>query len=273
MSKKAIVILTIIAVIFIFPFYWNVVSSLKQSSEILKYPPSIFPMRVTLQQYDRLISTGNGVFLTYIKNTLILCGVTIFIVLFASVLAAYALSKLPFRGSKFIFMLFISIIMVPFQSLLIPLYDLLNKMHLIDSIPGMALIYSTFFMPFCIYLLKSYFTSLSDSMRESALIDGASEFKILWKIYIPLSLPALATVVVYVFLETWNDFILSLSFTSSNNVRNIQVGITNFANQRYEMDWGIINAGSALSTIAPIIVFLILQKYYVQGLTSGSTKG
>ena len=272
MTKLTFAVLIIIAVIFLLPFYWNIVSSLKPSAEILRYPPTIFPSQLTTIQYDRLLGSSNGVFLLYIRNTLILAGSTILLVLFVSLLAAYAMSKLPFRGIKIIFLLILSIIMVPFQSLLIPLFDLFNKLNLIDTIPGLVLVYATFFMPFCIYMLKSYFGSLSDSLRESALIDGASELKILTKIYIPLSLPAIATVIVYVFLETWNDFILSLVFTSSNTVKNVQVGITDFAMQRFTMDWGVINAGTALSSIFPIIVFLLLQKYYVQGLTSGANK-
>lgn len=272
MSKLTLVLLIIVAIIFLIPFYWNIVSALKPSAEILKYPPSLFPANPTITQFERLLGSSNGVFILYIRNTLILAGATILLVLFISVFAAYSMSKLPFRGIKMIFLLILSIIMVPFQSLLIPLFDLLNKMGLIDTIPGLVLVYATFFMPFCIYMLKSYFSSLSDSLRESALIDGASEIKIMTKIYIPLSLPAIATVVVYVFLETWNDFILSLVFTSSNSVKNVQVGITDFAMQRFTMDWGVINAGTAISSIFPIIVFLLLQKYYVQGLTAGANK-
>ena len=119
--------------------------------------------------------------------------------------------------------------MVPFQSLLIPLYNLLNKLNLLDTKLGLSLVYSTFFMPFCIFIMRTYFSSLPTALRESAVLDGASELKILFKVYTPLSLPAIATSIVYLFLETWNDFILSLIFSSSSKAMNAQVGITIFA--------------------------------------------
>jgi ABC-type glycerol-3-phosphate transport system permease component len=121
-------------------------------------------------------------------------------------------------------------------------------------------------------MMRNYFSSLPDTLRESALMDGASEIKILYKVYLPLALPAVATVIVYVFLMTWNDFILSLIFTSSSEVRNVQVGIMNFATSRFTQDWGLINAGATFSIIPSILVFLLLQKYYVQGMTSGANK-
>jgi ABC-type glycerol-3-phosphate transport system permease component len=187
-------------------------------------------------------------------------------------MGGYSLSKLPFKGSNIIFLVILSIMMVPYQSLLIPLYNLMNSMGLLDSLFGVSLIYTTYAMPFCIFMMKNYFSSLPNTLRESALIDGASEIRILFGVHLPLALPAIATVIVYVFLMTWNDFILALNFTSSNDVRNIQVGITLFATTRFTRDWGLINAGATFSIIPSILVFLLLQKYYVEGMTAGTNK-
>lgn len=265
-------ILIILAIIFLFPFYWTTITSLKPSQDVFKFPPLLIPKSISFEQYEKLFTAGNGVFLRYIRNTLIMCATTIGFVLLVSILMGYALINLPFRGINFIFLVILSIIMIPFQALLVPLYDQLNKMKLIDTKLGLSLIYTTFFMPFCIFMMRSYFLSLPKSLRESALIDGASELSILFRIYLPLSLPALATIIVYVFLETWNDFILSLIFSSSNVARNVQVGIMNFATTRFSMDWGLINAGSVFTTIPTVLIFLLLQKYYVQGLTKGALK-
>lgn len=272
MSKSLLIVLLIFSIFFLFAFYWTVITSFKPSSDILAYPPKLFVSNPTLEQYNKLFTAGDGVFLKYVGNTLILCALTIASILFLSIFGGYAMSKLAFKGSNVIFVIILSIIMVPFQALLIPLYDLMNKLNLLDTIPGLVLIYSTFFMPFCLFMMKNYFSSLPIALRESALIDGASEIKILFKVHLPLSLPAVATVIVYVFLETWNDFILSLVFTTSSDVRNIQVGIMNFATTRFTQDWGLINAGATFSIIPSILVFLLLQKYYVQGMTSGTTK-
>ncbi|WP_319476747.1 carbohydrate ABC transporter permease [Marispirochaeta aestuarii] len=265
-------LLILLAVLFLLPVLWNVLSAFKPATEILTYPPTLWPRNFSLEQFQKLFTAGNGIFFRFIRNTVYMTFFTIILVLIVSTLSAYGLSVLPFRGSKLIFILILAIMMVPFQSLLIPLYNLMNRLHLLDTIAGMVLVYSTFFMPLCIFLLKNYFSSLPASIRESARLDGAGELTILWRIYLPLSLPALATCLVYLFLETWNDFVLSLIYSSSNNVKNIQVGIMNFGKQRFQSDWGIINAGTAFSIVPTVLIFLLLQRYYVQGMTSGSNK-
>ncbi|MDK2951054.1 MAG: multiple sugar transport system permease protein [Kosmotogales bacterium] len=273
MSKKLLITLILISAFFLIAFYWAALTSFKPPSEVLTYPPSFITLNPTFEQYGKLFTTADSIFLRYVGNTFMLCGLSISMVLIMSILGGYSLSKLTFRGSNIIFLVILSIIMVPYQALLIPLYDLMSKLGLLDTIFGLSLIYATYFMPFCIFMMKNYFSSLPNTLRESALIDGASEIKILFKIHLPLSLPAIATVIVYVFLMTWNDFILSLIFTSSSEVRNIQVGIMNFATSRFTQDWGLINAGAIFSIIPSILVFLLLQKYYVEGMTSGSGKG
>lgn len=272
MSKKLLITLLFFSIFFLVPLYWTVLTSFKPPREVLTYPPGLITKNPTLEQYEKLFTAGDSIFLRYIGNTFMLCGLSISMVLILSILGGYSLSKLAFKGSNIIFLVILSIIMVPYQSLLIPLYDLMNKLGLLDSIFGVSLIYTTYFMPFCIFMMKNYFSSLPDTLRESALIDGASELKILFRVHLPLALPAVATIIVYVFLMTWNDFILALNFTSSNEVRNVQVGITLFATTRFTQDWGLINAGATLSIIPSILVFLFLQKYYVEGMTSGTTK-
>ncbi|HOO33020.1 MAG TPA: carbohydrate ABC transporter permease [Thermotogota bacterium] len=273
MSKKTFILLLILSLFFMIAIYWTVLTSFKPPEEVLSYPPGFITANPTLEQYNKLFTTADSIFLRYAGNTFILCGLSIAIVMILSILGGYSLSKLPFKGCNVIFLLVLSIMMVPYQSLLIPLYDLMNKLNLLDTLFGLSLIYATYFMPFCLFMMKNYFSSLPATLRESALIDGASELKILFKVHLPLAMPAVATIIVYVFLATWNDFILSLIFTSSSEVRNVQVGIMNFATSRFTQDWGLINAGATFSIIPSIIVFLVLQKYYVQGMTSGSTKG
>jgi len=272
MSKKLLLVLLIMSIFFLLAFYWTALTSFKPPSEVLTYPPSFITTNPTFVQYEKLFQTSDSIFLRYVANTFLLCGLSISMVMLLSILGGYSLSKLSFKGSNVLFLIILSIIMVPYQSLLIPLYDLMNNLGLLDTLLGLSLIYSTYFMPFCIFMMRNYFSSLPIALRESALIDGASEIKILFKVHLPLALPAVATVIVYVFLMTWNDFILSLIFTSSSDVRNVQVGIMNFATSRFTQDWGLINAGATFSIIPSILVFLLLQKYYVQGMTSGTTK-
>lgn len=262
----------IIAAVFLLPILWNVLTALKTSPEILSFPPTFLPQEPTLAQFEKLIQAGGGIFLRYFLNTVVMALSSIAVILVVSSLTSYAMAIIPFRGSNLLFILILSILMVPFQALLIPLFDLLTTLGLMDSLVGLVLIYSTFFLPFCVFMTRNYFGALPSSIRESALLDGAGELTVLLRLYLPLSVPALATVVVFVFLETWNDFILSLIFSNSNAARNVQVGIMNFGSTRYHNDWGIINAGAVLAMAPPVILFLFLQKHYVQGLTSGFSK-
>jgi len=266
------ILLTIMIVVFLFPIYWNLITALKPSTELLDYPPQLFPLHPTFEQLQKLFAAGDGVFLTYCRNTLIMSISTIVLVVLLSIYCAYGLAILPFKGSRLFFLLVLSVFMIPFQSLLVPLYDQLTKMHLFNTKLGIILIYSTFFLPFCVFMLKNSFSQLPIALRESAKIDGASDRFILWNIYVPLSIPSIISCIVYLFIETWNDFVLSFVFSSSDSVKTIQVGIMNFGKQRFQSDWGIINAGTLVSIIPTILLFLFLQKYYLQGLTTGAIK-
>lgn len=267
-----IVLLALIIAVFLFPIYWNINTAFKPSTELLVYPPHFLPEEPTFGQFQKLFRAGNGVFLTYCKNTLFMSVSTIVLVLLFSILCSYGLAILPFRGSRIFFLLVLSVFMIPFQSLLVPLYNQLTKMHLFNTKLGIILIYSTFFCPFCVFMMKNSFQQIPTALRESARIDGASERFILWKIYIPLSIPSIVSCIVYLFIETWNDFVLAFVFSSSDSVKTIQVGIMNFGKQRFQSDWGIINAGTLISILPTILLFLFLQKYYVQGLTTGAIK-
>lgn len=268
-----IILLVLFCLVFLFPIFWNVLTSFKTSERILAYPPQFFPNPFTFQQFNKLFSAGSGVFIQYLKNTIVLTFVTILLVLLVSIPCSFGLSSIKFKGSNVIFILILSVFMVPFQCLIVPLYNLLTKLHLFDTKLGLILIYCTFYMPFCIFMLKNAFGQIPKSLYESAVIDGASNYKIMNKIYLPLCVPSLISCVIYLFIETWNDFILSFMFSSSNQVKNIQVGIMNFGKQRFSSDWGIINSGTLIAIIPTMIIFIFLQKYYVEGMVSGAVKG
>ncbi|MDD4218952.1 MAG: carbohydrate ABC transporter permease [Sphaerochaetaceae bacterium] len=265
-------IFIILSAIFLFPIYWTFITAFKPSAEILKYPPRLIPATCTLDQFNKLFTAGNGVFLQYIKNTVIITIGTILLVLFIIIPCSFSFALLPYKGQKIIFILVLSIIMVPFQSLLVPLYNLLTKLKLFNTKIGIILIYSTFFMPFCIFMMRNAFKQLPKAIYESALLDGAGDFMIMMKIYLPLCIPSVVSCIIYLFINGWNDFILSFIFSSSDKVRNIQVGINLFGKERFTSDWGIINTGTVIAIIPTVILFIILQKYYVQGMTTGAVK-
>lgn len=265
-------VFVVLIAVFLFPIYWTLITAFKPSAEILKYPPRMIPENFTLYQFNKLFTAGNGVFLQYIINTVVITAGTILLVLLITIPCSFSLALLPYKGQKIVFLLVLSIIMVPFQSLLVPLYNLLTKLRIFNTKIGIILIYSTFFMPFCIFMMRNAFKQLPKAIYESALLDGAGDFSIMMKIYLPLCIPSVVSCIIYLFIDAWNDFILSFIFSSSDNVRNIQVGINLFGKERFTSDWGIINTGTVIAIIPTVVLFIILQKYYVQGLTTGAVK-
>ena len=275
-SKKEVllnIVFICLIAFFLFPIYWTVITAFKPSAEILKYPPRLLPNVLTLQQFNKLITAGNGVFLHYIFNTIVITIGTIVLVMLVTIPCSFSLAILPYRGHKLVFLLVLSIIMVPFQSLLVPLYNLLTQLKLFNTKIGIVLIYSTFFMPFCVFMMRNAFLQLPKAIYESALLDGASDFKIMLNIYFPLCIPSVVSCIIYLFIDSWNDFILSFIFSSSDRVRNIQVGINLFGKERFTSDWGIINTGTVIAIIPTIVLFIFLQKFYIQGMTTGAVKG
>jgi multiple sugar transport system permease protein len=262
-----------LTILFLSPFYWALISSLKPYSEILTYPPTFFPIHISIESYKDLFAAGEGDFVFFAKNSLIVSSLTILVVCLISIPAGYAFSKLKFPGINILFLAVLSIIMVPFQVLLIPLYTLIHQMKLLDTHLALILIYSTFFMPFGVFIMRNSFDSIPNSIRESAIIDGASELKVLIKVFLPLTLPGVVTTIIYVFMESWNNFIIALIFTSSKSSITLQVGLMNIATAKWEIiKWGMINAGSVITMLPILILFIILQKYFIKGMLAGAIK-
>jgi multiple sugar transport system permease protein len=219
-----------------------------------------------------VLTVNDGLFLQYALNSLLVTVFTISLVLIASSLAGYAFANLKFRGINLIFIALLAIMMVPVQSLLIPLYGLMRNLGLLDTYWGLVLVYSTFQLPFCVFMMRNTFSSLPLSLRESALLDGCTELKVFTRIYLPLALPGLATVLVYSFMHTWNEFLVALIFNSKESIQTLQVGLTNFYLSRYRTSWEMITSGSIITMIPVMLVFIFLQRYFVQGLTAGAIK-
>jgi multiple sugar transport system permease protein len=148
----------------------------------------------------------------------------------------------------------------------------MQKIGLLNSYFGLVLMYSTFQLPFCVFMMRNSFASLPPSLRESALLDGCTEAQVFRKIYLPLSLPGFATVLVYSFMTSWNEFLMALTFNSNVKVQTLQVGLTNYYLSRYRTSWEMITTGSIITMIPVLVVFFVLQRYYVRGLTSGAVK-
>ncbi len=251
----------------IFPFLWMVSASLMPSGEASSFPPKFIPEEITFAQYRLLFERLNVG--RYFLNSLILAIAVSMISLFVNSLAGYAFAKFYFRGKRPLFLFLLSSMIIPSQVTMLPVFLLLKQFGLLNSywgiiLPGMASIFG-------IFLISQYLKSLPDSLIEAARIDGAGNFQIYWKIILPLAKPVLVTLALFTFMGTWNDFMWPLIVMSKESMFTLPVALSNLSGE-YVQDTELMMAGSVITIIPVLVVFLVLQKYYIQGILMGGIK-
>lgn len=274
--KKAIIvkiivylILILLAVAMITPFVWMFSASIKADREVFKIDPFVFiPDVPKWKNYaDIWVKIP---FQKFVENTVLLTVVVTILQLLTSSFAAYAFAKLEFKHRNGLFLAYIATIAMPWQVYMVPQFIMMRKMGLNDKL--LAIICLQAFSAFGVFLMKQFYEGVPDELCEAARIDGMSEYKIYWNIMLPLSKPALATLVIFTFVNTWNDYLGPLIYLKTQTKKTIQLGLKMFISQ-YSSDYGLIMTGSVLSLIPVIIVFLCLQKYFVEGVANTGLKG
>ena len=262
------IVLVIGAIIALAPMAWMLSASVMPTGEATAYPPRFFPSRVTFSHYGQLftrLDLGR-----YLLNSAFLAVTVTAISLVINSLAGYAFAKLRFRGRDRTFRLLSLGLVLPVQVAMLPLFLLMKQMHLVNTywgviIPGMASIFG-------IFLIRQYALSIPDDMHDAARIDGASELRIYWKVVVPGILPILATLAIWTFLATWNDFMWPLIVLSDASHYTLPVALANLSGEHVQ-DMELMMAGSVLTVLPVLAVFLFLQRYYIQGIMAGSVKG
>lgn len=262
-----IFILVIIGIITFSPLLWMVSASFMPTGEASTYPPRLLPSNATLEHFLTLFTKLE--LSRYFLNSLLLASTTTIISLFLNSMAGYAFAKYRFAGRDKLFKFLISSMMIPAQVSMLPLFLMLKNIGLINTyfgviIPGMASIFG-------IFLIRQYALSLPDSLIEAAKIDGASDFRIYWSIVLPLCRPILITLAIFTFMGTWNDFLWPLVVMTDSSLYTLPVALANLAGEHVQ-DTELMMAGSVITVIPVMIVFFVLQKYYIGGLIAGSLK-
>jgi ABC-type glycerol-3-phosphate transport system permease component len=256
------------------PLYWMFSTSFKPSADVFAAPPKWIPNPWTLDNYRDVFSLLP--FDRFFINSVIVTSAIVALNIFFDTMAAYAFAKLRFPGRDVIFFLLLITLMIPFQVNLIPLYRLMVFFSDINPHLGIdsyaALIMPSMIQVFGIFLMRQFFRSIPDEVIESARCDGASEFRIIWSVVLPLALPGIATLAIFTFLAAWNDFLWPLLVTSSDAHRTLPVGVALLA-RKNTINWGDTMAGTVLASFPMIIVFLLLQRRFIEGLTAGAVKG
>ena len=263
------IILIVLAAAMIVPFLWMFSASIKTDREVFIMDPFVFIPEIPRWSNYKDIWTQIPM-LTFTKNTVYLTIVVTILQLVTSSFAAYSFAKLNFRYKNGLFLAYIATIAMPWQVYMVPQFIMMRKMGLNDKL--LAMICLQAFSAFGVFMMKQFYEGIPDDLCEAARIDGMSEYRIYASIMLPLSKPALSTLTIFTFVNTWNDYLGPLIYLRSQEKKTIQLGLKMFISQ-YSSDYGLIMAGSVLSLIPVLIVFLILQKYFVQGVAATGLKG
>ncbi|AIS58953.1 carbohydrate ABC transporter permease [Listeria ivanovii] len=260
--KKIFTTIGMVLVLFIiaFPFLWLLLSSFKFEKDIISFPPKIFADNYTFDNYIKVWSTIP--LLDYIKNTIIFAGGTVITSVFFDSLAGYAFARMNFKGKSVLFYFVLLTMMIPFQVFMIPLFLEVNLLGLLDTYSGLIIPRMT--TAFGIFMMRSFFITLPSSLEEAARIDGLNEFRIFWKIMLPLSKPTVLSLAIFTLMNSWNDLLYPLILTSSSEMRTLPAGLALFTGQNISF-YGPVMAGTVISMLPLLIVYMFAQKYFVQG--------
>jgi multiple sugar transport system permease protein len=261
-------ILIALALIMLLPFAWMLSASLKLDKDVFRFPIEWIPVN---PQWDNYATIWTRVpFLTYFYNTAKLTVIITLLQLFTSSFAAYAFAKLEFKGRNILFLAYIASIAIPWQVYMVPQFIMMRRLGLVDT--HLSLILLQAFSAFGVFLLRQFFISVPNDLLDAARIDGLSEYGIYFKIMLPLSKPALATLTIFTSVSVWNDFMGPLIYLNSNSLKTIQLGLRQFI-QQYSTDYALIMAAALVSLIPIVILFLFAQRFFIQGIASTGIKG
>jgi multiple sugar transport system permease protein len=257
----------------LFPIYWMLIGSLKQQVHIMELPglaPSL--TELTLRNFIELNSPLYPFIATGIKNGLIVASATTVISLFLSSLAAYGLSQFRFKRQDIVLLAIMGTQIFPGIVLILAIYIFYKELHLLNTYIGLVLAYTSFTLPFAIWLLKGFFDSIPSELIDAAQIDGGSRLSTLWHVALPLIMPGLLATSMFIFLIAWDEFLYSLTLTTTNEMRTMAPSLVMTFFTRYNYRWGPMMAASTIVALPVFIMFIFLQKYLVEGLTLGAVK-
>jgi multiple sugar transport system permease protein len=264
---------SLLAAAFLAPIIWALLNSVKSSTEANQQPPTWLPHSFSLQNYRTLTSFDQGIGV-YLVNTFGLCLFTVVGTVVICVLGGYGFARYKFRGKTLLFSTTLGILMVPYATILLPLYIVLGHLGLQNSLIGLALVLIMFQLPFGIFLLRNSFEAVPRELEEAALVDGATAFGALRHISARVVMPGIVTVALFAFLSSWNEYLAPLIFLNDGTKYTLPVMLVNMRYASFNiLDIGSLQAGVVVSMIPCLLIYLVLQRFYVNGLVTGALRG
>ncbi|MDB4893982.1 MAG: sugar transporter permease [Firmicutes bacterium] len=254
----------------LFPLYWMVNTSLKPASEVFQSPPTFYSSRWTLEPYRHMWATRP--FGRYFFNSLVVSGGSTLLAMALSSLAAYGFSRFHMRWERAGILVLLLTQMLPGTLLIIPYFQFMARLGLINSYLALILAYVSFALPFSTWMLIGFFRSIPRELDEAAMMDGCGRIESFWRVILPLSLPGLVAVATFTFLQSWNSYVFALVLTTDPSMFPLPVGIANIMGE-YQVQWNELMAASVLATLPVMVLYGFLERYLVAGITAGAVKG
>lgn len=251
------------------PVLWMLSSSFKSNTEIFELPPRLITESFSFDAYVEILT--NPETLRFFLNSYIVAGAVTILTVVVAIQAAYAFSRFEFRGKSVLNVLIVSVQAVPPITLLIPYFGLVVALGLYNTYPGLIFTYMVFTLPYAIIMMTGYFNTIPRELDEAVRMDGAGSFTALWRVIVPISVPGIVSVGIYTFMIAWNEYLFALTLTRTTDMRTVPIGIQLLMGQ-HSYEWNQIMAMSILGSIPVLILFLVLQRYFISGLTAGSVK-
>lgn len=264
----------VLALIFLFPLAWSMITSLKPSSEIVATPPTWLPRAVTWDNYAGLSNVGSGI-VRYFSNSVLTALYTIVGTVVISTLAGYGFARFSFTAKPIMFVFVLAPLMIPFQAIMIPLFLVLQRLELNNTLLGLACVYTTAQLPFAIFIMRNAFASVPREIEEAALLDGCSSLRMLAQVMLPLVLPGVVTVSLFAFFNSWNELYAALIYLTDADKFTLPVLLATARTNPGLFggtNWGGLQASVTVSMLPCLILFIVLQRYYVSGLSSGAVR-
>lgn len=261
--------LIIAAAALLTPFFWMVMSSLKEANSVFSVPVRWLPEVFVWENYVDIWQRSD--IITWIRNTLVLSVTVTALQVLTGSFAAYGFSRVRFPGRNGLFLLYVATIAVPWQSYMIPQFIMLTNAGLANTL--WSIIFLQTFSAFGVFLMKQFYETIPEELSEAGRLDGLSEYGIWWRIMVPLSVPAIASLSLLTFVNTWNDYLGPLIYLRDPSLWTLQLGLQNFVTSLYDVDYGVLFAGLVISVLPIAIIFLLGQRFFVEGIATSGMKG
>jgi multiple sugar transport system permease protein len=254
-----------------FPLIWMVVTSLRPQSELIRIPPSLIPRSITFEHYARML--WETPFLRYFVNSMILAVSTTVLVVLIGTLGAYSLVRFTYRGRETLATLVLFTYLLPSVVLILPLYLLMVKIGLANTLPSLVIAYTTFALPYALWLLRSFMAGIPEDLESAALVDGASRLGAFIDVVLPQALPGIISTALFTFILAWNEYLYALVLVNSDQARPLTTGVMNMLITSFNIEWSLLMAASVMMSIPLIIIFTFLQSHLTRGFGAGGVKG